>query len=191
MIRIIGIDPGFASTGWAIAEFTSGRPRVLEVGVVRTQKAQAKLRTLAADDNFRRAREVSEALARLCRTHGARLVCAEAMSPMRNASSAAKVAMCWGVVAATCELLEIPLAQVSPQRLKKTLLGRVQGTDPELQAELERRYPELVQLMTSIRAKTQRQHAYDAVGAIEACREGEVFRALQSAAAASVGAGVA
>ena len=175
MIYILGLDPGFASTGWALAELRD-RPVIVEAGVIRTQKSVKRAKVLAADDNFRRSRELAAELAPLL--DRVSMVCAEAMSPMRNASSAAKVALCWGVVAGLCQERGLPLAQVSPQGLKKALCGRVSVTDAELHPEIERRFPELVGVLSV--PKSQREHAYDAAAAIEACRSGEVFRALVS-----------
>ena len=175
MIRVLGLDPGFASTGWALAELRD-RPVIVEAGVIRTAKSPKRTKVLAADDNFRRCRELAEALAPLL--DQVSMVCAEAMSPMRNASSAAKVALCWGVIAGLCQERGLPLAQVSPQGLKKALCGRVSVTDAELHPEMERRFPELVGALDVPRG--QREHAYDAAGAIEACRGSEVFRALES-----------
>jgi len=175
VIHILGLDPGFASTGWALAELRD-RPTIIEAGVIRTQKSAKRAKVLAADDNFRRCREIAGALAPLL--DRVSMVCAEAMSSARSASNSMKVALCWGVIAGLCEARGLPLAQVSPQGLKKALCGRVSVTDAELHPEIERRFPELVGALDVPRG--QREHAYDAAGAIEACRGSEVFRALEA-----------
>ena len=36
IIRVLGIDPGLASTGWGIVDFCSNRYRIVKYGVIET-----------------------------------------------------------------------------------------------------------------------------------------------------------
>jgi Holliday junction resolvasome RuvABC endonuclease subunit len=199
---VLGLDPGFAKCGWSIMEIYGKPFRVLAMGTLKTEKSKAKKNVMATDDNFRRAREVAEHLNNLCQGFRVGLdeewdrvsmICMESMSHMRNASSMAKVALAYGVVAAMAEVNEIPCVQASPQKIKKVCGWVVPKDDPAwkkmsetqrkkfskkaIQDELERRYPETVGLSGGI-VEGLREHAFDSIGAIEACRESEVFRAL-------------
>ena len=40
-VRLLGLDPGFASLGWAVVEFGAGE-RLVALGVLRTEKADRK-----------------------------------------------------------------------------------------------------------------------------------------------------
>ncbi len=197
---VIGLDPGFASTGWALMEI-HGKPfKVLAMGVLRTKKSSAKGHVLATDDNFRRSREIARFIEGLVTGHhqetniehqdtrkAASMICMEAMSFMRNASSMAKVALAYGVVAAIAASMDIPVAQVSPQKIKKAcgVESRPTGkstkekkaSKAQVRDALERMYPETVAMVAHI-PDGQCEHPFDALASIQACQESEIFRAL-------------
>jgi Holliday junction resolvasome RuvABC endonuclease subunit len=68
---VLGIDPGFASLGFAVVELgeSTSAPygaglithadMVVQIGVLRTKKSAKKQRVLSADDNIRRGRELA------------------------------------------------------------------------------------------------------------------------------------
>jgi len=178
-MSVLGIDPGFASIGYVLVD--PATMRLTAAGVCRTVSERGKAKkVLAADDNFRRAKEVAAWLDAIPDVH---LICAESMSFPRNASNAAKMALCWGVVAAYCQARAVPLAQASPSQLKRRLCGAANVSDDDLRAALEERFPGATELISSaIPAKTQQQHAWDALGAVWACREGELFTLLRRTA---------
>jgi Holliday junction resolvasome RuvABC endonuclease subunit len=175
---VLGIDPGFASLGWATVD-----PQTLaliDCGVLRTEshKSTSK-KVLAADDNFRRAKEIA-AWFDDARFADVQLVCGEAMSFPRNASTSAKLGLCWGVLAAVCHIRSIPLTQLSPQRIKKNVTGVKNAQDATLNTALEAMYPGATELIEArVRAKTQHQHVWDALGAIHAARDSELFVLLK------------
>jgi Holliday junction resolvasome RuvABC endonuclease subunit len=177
-MSVMGLDPGFASLGWATVDPRT--MKLLDADVFRTKsgKTTAK-KVLASDDNFRRAKEIA-AWFDDERFKDVEIVCAESMSFPRNSSAAAKVALCWGVIAAICYVRGIPLVQNSPQKIKKSLCGVSNATDEALNAALEVAYPGATALIEkNIKAKSQRQHAFDGLGAIHAARESELFVLLR------------
>jgi Holliday junction resolvasome RuvABC endonuclease subunit len=179
MSRILGIDPGFASIGWAVVESNDELDTldVVGAGVVRTKKAKAKQRVLAADDNFRRAGEIGRALGRIMLEHRVDAVCAEAMSFPRSSSVAAKMAMCWGVLAQLCETWGLPLVQTSPQKLKRAVTGNASASKDDVAAALYTRLPDALGALVGI-PKSIHEHAMDAFGAIIACLESDTVRAV-------------
>lgn len=179
MTRLLGIDPGFASIGWAVVESTDDGSTldVISAGVVRSKKAKPKQRVLAADDNFRRAREIGRALGRIMLEHRVDAVCAEAMSFPRSSSVAAKMAMCWGVLAQLCETLGLPLVQTSPQKLKRAVTGNASASKDDVAAALYIRLPNALGALVGIPASIH-EHAMDAFGAIIACLDSDVVRAV-------------
>jgi crossover junction endodeoxyribonuclease RuvC len=185
-LLVVGLDPGFASLGYAVVELLplpAAGERVVDMGVIRTQKSDAKRNTLAADDNIRRAREIFRELRDLIKRHATQgdhlvAVCAEAMSFPRNASAASKVALAWGVVAAILERAGLPLAQASPQQVKKAVCGRKDASKEDIQAALISKYqfdPKAMSGMEHVGA-TLREHPFDALASVVCCLDSEVLR---------------
>lgn len=199
-VTLIGLDPGFAAIGYAVCvcdRTTEGqrRFRVLRMGLIRTEKSDKKREIRAADDNVRRAREITVAMDRLFRTGATqegvalpippvRAVCAEAMSFPRNASNAAKIAMCWGVISALIHTRELSIVQASPQEVKQALCSRKDASKAEIREAVESRfgadlsgriYDADGRVLTR---KDRFEHPYDALASAVACLKSEVVQAL-------------
>jgi len=182
-VIIMGADPGLANFGVAFLELVGGANRVKALYTLTTAKSDKKLKVLSSSDGFRRCRELAEQLADLVDLHGLpSVICAEAMSYPRASSAAAKMAMSWGVVAALSAHHCIPVVQCSPQQLKKALCGRANATKEDVQRALCRRYVK-ADLFGKL-AKSKREHAADALGAIVACRDSEAMVMARRQAAA-------
>src|SRR3990167_10278650 len=123
---VLGLDPGIASFGWAVAAIDGdGVITPSELGVIRTDKAKGKV--LCRDDDHARCAEIARALLALCALHSPRVICAEALSHvapppkgMRSrmpVSTMTKQGRVWGLVDMLCEVRRIPLLQASPQTI--------------------------------------------------------------------------
>lgn len=187
---ILGVDPGFKNVGWGAIGRQGGRLVPVGFGVIRTEKSSAKREVRAADDNLRRAREIAHGLFLLMsaiRGGGdlwtPKVFCVESMSFPRNASSAAKVAMTWGVLATISEMLKMPLIQASPQEVRRALLGFVgkKASKEEVRDAVLKKLPALVEhpgwkeLPSSLH-----EHVYDSFAVALACQDSEVVRMLWS-----------
>lgn len=181
--HVLGIDPGFASVGWAVFRVGASSELPVALGVIRTEKSSAKRNVRASEDNLERAKEIAAELRKLISTYEVKLICAETMSYPRNAAAAAKMAMCWGVLAATALQYDIPITQATPQEVKKAVTGKKDASKEEVQEAVKRLYPPLAENVTKsggpyILREVPRslwEHPYDATAAMVACRESEVF----------------
>ena len=175
-MRVLGIDPGLASLGYALVELTSEDVIVLSMGCVRTKKTDAKRKVRASDDNIERIREVFRNLYPL--TDGIMAICSESQSWPRNASACAKVGMAWGVIGALSELMDVPILQVSPQQLKKVVCGDGTASKAEVAAALNTRFGRdfSIELVENGVPSSAHEHPYDALGAIVSCLDDEVLR---------------
>jgi len=175
---VLGLDPGFACVGYALVDLpaTDGET-LLSLGVFRTEKSSKKLKVFASDDNVRRSREIYMFLRDLVAPGAVSAICAETMSFPRNASIAAKMSLCWGVIAALSVQFNLPIVQVSPQQLKKVVTGSKTSDKDAVQAALKARYGEA---LLNTRCKgvppSMLEHPYDALGAIVAALDGELIR---------------
>lgn len=174
MKLVLGIDPGFASLGWC--RFGLGKtPQddlVLGMGVIRTDKSAKKVNVLASNDNHRRICEIFKVLFPLAQE--VVMFAAESQSWPRNASSSAKVGMAWGVISSLSELLGVPLLQMSPQALKKSVCGKKTASKEEIAAALIERYGIVIDdvLLKDV-PQGQKEHAFDALGSVRAVLDGE------------------
>lgn len=185
----MGLDPGFSSVGWSIFTLADGLPFV-SGGIIHTQKSAAKTNTLATDDNFVRAREISKALLGLVAHHGVRIICAESMSFPRSSSVAAKVAMVWGVLANLTNLYDLPMLQATPQKIKKAVCGKINASKEEIAVAVARQYPAAASFINEfvasrviensgrklVKHESDLEHFWDSCAAVVACQESEHFR---------------
>lgn len=179
---VLGIDPGFAHLGWAVAELEPGGEHLLGLGLFTTKKSEEKLNVGAAGDNSRRARDVAEFLNNVIRTHNVRAICMESESFVRNASAAAKVARVLGVLDALSTLHDIPLVQVSPQQIKLQVCGYRAASKSDMEAAVGKRLVGGKRALNNLLVKvapSKREHPIDAFGAVLACRNTDVMRALR------------
>lgn len=173
--QIVGIDPGFAAIGYCTLGIDMSHAlRLEQFGVFTTQKSDKKRRTLAVEDNVRRAIEIATFFCKLV-SDDTIAICAEAMSHPRNASAAAKVAMTWGVIATVAHVRSIPIFQASPQEVKIDSCGRKSASKEDIQAAMRERHDSTRTLETKI-PKALREHCFDALAAAETCIKGDSLR---------------
>lgn len=179
---ILGVDPGFAKIGYTVVRLQDPLDPVT-MGLIETKQSDKKLKVLSSDDNFRRAREIAEALDRIVKSSEdiGRIVaiCAEAKSFPRNASAAAKVAMTWGVLAAICVRTGIPLLQARPQEIKQKMCGKADASKLEIQEACGKVFgSKILSLVEGIK-RSDLEHPYDALAAVVACSDSETLRLVR------------
>ena len=175
-VYVLGADPGFASFGYTVVELLPDSEQILAINVIRTKKDERKGKVLASDDNFRRTRAIYSALKGVLQEYPIVALTAEAMSYPRNAAAAGKMSLAWGVIASLAEEFQLPTAQATPQRIKKTLCGNIKATKEEVQDELRRRYKGQFFGFQEALPKTQWEHGFDAVGSVVTCLDSDVLR---------------
>ncbi len=173
---VLGVDPGFANFGWSIARAKGKTIDFVSAGVIRTKKSADKKAILATDDNVARTRYIARELWKIVNAHRPGLICVEAQSWPRDSSTSAKIAFSWGVLVTFAELEEVPMMQISPQRLKQELCWSKMASKNAVRIAVEHLAPNLVPTFTKLGARAE--HAVDASAAILACRFGDVFRAF-------------
>ncbi len=180
----LGLDPGFASLGWATFLYSEDLSRLLDVnaGVIRTKKSHKKLRVAASSDDHRRGREIARALHGRCALRPL-AIAAEAMSFPRNAGSAYKVGRAWGVVDCLAMIFDVPVFEATPQNLKVKVAGSASASKDEVEWGVDEAV-DMLGLPGSMKAAlaavpaSLRNHAYDAGGAILATLERPEVRML-------------
>ena len=180
-VNILGIDPGFASVGIVIVGMPSvGAPSLLYGDVWHTSKSSKKQNVLAANDNVRRTRLLARQFLSIIDQYQVKLIAAEYMSFPRNASNAAKMALCWGAISTVCEVLDpMPLLQASPQNVKKSLCDSADASKEDVWKAACVHYPNL-EAMLDAQAKGDREHLGDAAAVTVTVRDSDEMRLLRS-----------
>jgi Holliday junction resolvasome RuvABC endonuclease subunit len=120
--RVLGLDPALRTLGWAKLNQTENLLVPIELGLIKTADVDD---LSASQSNFVAGQDLYAAVRDLIADeHGNRLVDeirAESMSYPPGASSAAKISICWGVLATITREYGIPLKQAAPQDIRKAL----------------------------------------------------------------------
>lgn len=175
-MKVLGIDPGLANMGLCVVELKPRTEEVVFLEVLTTEKSNKKQNILVSSDTFRRCREMAASLNRVLVQQNPSIIAVESMSFPRNASSAAKTAVTWGIIGTLAELYDLPVVQASPQEIKKCLCGKRTASKLDVQAELKLHFPDAFQSFVERYPQSKHEHGFDAVGVVFACLSSEVVR---------------
>ena len=115
-MRVLGVDPGTALTGYGVVESVPGRMgRLLECGVLRTRPKE----TLPD-----RLRVIFEGLTEIIERHRPDVVAVEGVFYATNVRTTVVLGHARGVVLLAAALAELPVMEYSPAIVKKTVVGR-------------------------------------------------------------------
>ena len=114
MTRVIGVDPGIATTGVAVIEKSPGRPIARAVGVIRTPAGMAQSERLA----LLRAR-----FAELLEREHPDAASVERLFFNSNVKTAMAVGQASGVLLATAAEMGIPVTTYTPLEVKQSVVG--------------------------------------------------------------------
>lgn len=114
MVRILGLDPGLRHTGWGVIEKDGSRLRFVAAGVINP------------NDKNRLSDRLSELhldLAEVIKAYEPDEAAVEETFVNNNPSSTLKLGQARGVVLLTPALFNIPVAEYTPNQIKKMVVG--------------------------------------------------------------------
>jgi crossover junction endodeoxyribonuclease RuvC len=114
MIRVLGIDPGTAATGYGIVEGSHGAYRLVECGVVRTGRDESLSVRLAA---------IHEGVLGVIDRHAPDCLAIEGVFYRKNARTAVILAHSRGVAMLAGALRGLPVAEYPPAEIKNSVVG--------------------------------------------------------------------
>jgi crossover junction endodeoxyribonuclease RuvC len=150
--RIIGIDPGLASTGWGVVEYSGGKIRCLAHGCIETKADCPR-----ADRLF----FILESLRVILDTWKPLESALETLYFGRNVSSAIPVAEARGVIAAALAERGLPVREFTPNAIKQGVVGIASADKRQIQ--------EMVRIILGLAEAPKPDHAADALGAAICC----------------------
>lgn len=111
---VLGIDPGYAITGFGIVELKAGRLRIIDYGVVSTHSSMAFPSRLLS---------IAEALDELIATHKPDAVAVEELFFSRNTTTAIGTAQARGVAVLAGAKAGLPVYEYTPMQVKVAVTG--------------------------------------------------------------------
>ena len=113
-IRILGIDPGLQRTGWGVIE---------RAGTKLTHVAHGIVTSTAKADLGDRLREIHSGLTAVILTHAPHTIAIEETFVNVNGQATLKLGQARGVALLAAAEAEVPLAEYSPNKVKKSVVG--------------------------------------------------------------------
>ena len=146
--RILGVDPGLASTGWGVVDDINGTIQYIDHGMIIT-KANCR----RADRLFLILQNIRSIIEKYTPTEAA----IEILFFGKNVSSAIPVAEARGVISAAIAEKGIPLHEFTPNAIKLGVTGSKSADKKQIQ--------EMVRLILGLEEIPKPDHCADALGA--------------------------
>ncbi|GHV92614.1 crossover junction endodeoxyribonuclease RuvC [Spirochaetia bacterium] len=150
--RIIGVDPGLASTGWGVVDLSGNRLRYIAHGCIET-----KAETPRAERLF----FIYQAFKQVLETWKPVESAIENLYFARNVSSAMAVAEARGVLCMTLTQQGLPVMEITPNAIKQAVVGVSSADKKQIQ--------EMIRLILGLESIPRPDHAADALGAAICC----------------------
>ena len=148
MKRIIGIDPGLASTGWGVVERRGGKIRHVEHGSIETK---------ADTPQAQRLLYIMDSVRQVLATYKPSESAVETLYFGRNVSSAIPVAEARGVIFAVLAEHGLPVRELRPNAIKQGVTGSANADKKQVQA--------MVKIILGLADVPKPDHAADALAA--------------------------
>jgi crossover junction endodeoxyribonuclease RuvC len=124
-LRVIGIDPGFATTGYGVVERTGGRLAAVGCGVIRTPAGVPQAERLGT---------LQTGLAELLVQYGPEAVSVERLFFNINVRTAMAVGQASGVALATAAAAGLRVFEYTPLEVKQSVVGVGNATKRQVAA---------------------------------------------------------
>ncbi len=147
-MRILGIDPGYAQTGWGVVDSDGQHNRPVSFGVIKTSTSQL---------DSQRIHFIAKSVGELALEHKVDICAMEDIFFTKNISSAIPVAKVIGACIHQLSLQEIPVRLYSPPAIKSVVTG-FGGAD-------KHQVQEMVRILLGFEKIPRPDHAADALAA--------------------------
>ena len=178
MANILTLDPSETATGWAVVEAgpPGTRERILAYGCIVT--APNRVRATKSHDDIRRCSEIALTLRNLCDEYSPALIIAELPTGSQRATGAKAQGIVLGVLGSLRVTQGIPCEWVTPQAVKRATAHILNASKAEVQSAVLREWDDL-----EFPNKTEREAVCDALGALMAARQTDLYLMACQAAA--------
>lgn len=147
-MRILGIDPGLANTGWGIIDSTGHKSRPVSFGVINTNKDSLESMRIFS---------IAEQLGLIAEKYNVEICAIEDIFFTKNTSSAISVAKVIGSSIHKLSQLKLDVKLYSPLQIKSIITGYGNADKKQVQ--------EMVRLHLGLEQRPKPDHAADALAA--------------------------
>ncbi len=147
-VRVLGIDPGLANTGWGVVDFLDSRYKLIDYGVIETKKENT---------HGERLLEIYNRMQSVVNEFKPDVAGMESLFFSKNVTSALAVAESRGVLILCLAQNCIDLKEFTPNDIKKSVTGTASANK-----ELVQKY---VSLLLGLQIPPKPDHAADAIAA--------------------------
>jgi len=158
MIRVLGIDPGIAATGWGVIEVDGSKFKSLDFGFVKTAPN---------DSPGKRLMIIYNTIRDIIERYHPDIASVEDIFFAKNKLSAIPVAQAKGVILLAMESKNINAHVFTPLQIKQALTGNGRADKNQVQ--------EMVKLILGLKEKIKPDHAADALAAAICCHNNSVL----------------
>ena len=128
-MRILGIDPGIAITGWSVIDFDKdGKPTPIDYGAITTQKGNTV---------GNRLKEIYEDLNKIIKEFKPEYCGIETLLFYNNAKTAIVVGEARGVVLLVLDQANIPVSEFTPLQVKSSISGYGKATKKQVEENVK------------------------------------------------------
>lgn len=132
-MRILGIDPGLQTTGYAVLESTPTGPRVCEAGVIRSSEKRTP------SDMAQRVRAVYDSIDEIIAQFRPNVVVVEQLyAHYDHPRTAILMAHARGVIFLVAGKHDLPVVSYNATRIKKTITGNGRASKDQVQRTVQR-----------------------------------------------------
>ncbi|MCL2008348.1 MAG: crossover junction endodeoxyribonuclease RuvC [Treponema sp.] len=147
-MRLIGVDPGLASTGWGVVDYSRGKLRYIAHGCIETKNDV---------ERGLRLHHIYETFLEVLDTYKPQKAAIENLYFGKNISSAMVVAEARGVLLLALAGRGLPILELTPNSIKKGVVGITRADKKQVQ--------EMIRLLLGLKEIPKPAHAADALGA--------------------------
>lgn len=147
-MRILGIDPGTGILGFGVIDVVSGKPKLVDGGVIKTP---------VKEDDAVRLKTIYDELSQLIKQHKPDAMSVEKLFFARNVTTAMTVAQARGVVLLCAQQAGLPIAEYTPMQIKQAVTGYGKADKKQMQ--------EMVRVLLGLRTIPKPDDAADALAA--------------------------
>ena len=134
-MRILGIDPGLNTTGYAVLEVASAGPKILEAGVIRSSESTKK------PEMAKRLRVLYDGLVEIVEQLNPDVLVVEQLySHYAHPRTAILMGHARGVILLAGSLRDLPVVSYGATRIKKTITGGGRASKEQMQMAMLREF---------------------------------------------------